>query len=496
MTPGSVPLAAGPALAIRAAATREASTPGERSVECDGGARGGYGSRAASGPGVRRHPSSYKLVKTPLEQSPGAKPGDAAPQPAVGVQSAHAPRFLVSARGRAFRALAHRDYRLLFTAFCISHTGFWLSHISMQGLMVELSGNDPRYLGLLFFCLFIPAFVLAPLAGVAADRLDRKRILTCCYLALGVLTGILAFATAREVVTAAGLLAIATLFGTSFAFSSPASFALAANAVPAADLPSAVSLSSAANNLTRVLGPLIAAPLVVSGAFAFGFAGYMGAALLAALLTLALRISPHAPDSDEPGMLGRLRRGLEHARERKPAIPALLTVATLSLFGVSHAALLPVYAQRALGDENLFAWIVVAAGVGSIAGSLTTGYRRGAPTLPTVGLYTLGYGIALGGFAVSRSLPLALLAQLAIGFFYFSVMTSLQTLLQQIVDESKRGRIMSLFQICWAGLVPFGGLGMGVAAGTFGVGATLIGGAAVCSAFGAAMALRAGRTAA
>jgi predicted MFS family arabinose efflux permease len=440
------------------------------------------------------------LVKTPVEQSPGANPGDAALKPsdsvAMGVQSARAPRFLLSARGRAFRAFAHREYSLLFTAFCISHTGFWLSHISMQGLMVKLSGNDPRYLGLLFFCLFIPAFVLAPLAGVAADRLDRKRILTCCYLAVGVLTGALAFATAREAVGAAGLLVIATLFGTSFAFSSPASFALAANAVPAADLPSAVSLSSAANNLTRVLGPLIAAPLVASGAFAFGFAGYMGAVLLAALLTLALRISPHTPDSDEPSMLGRLRRGLDHARERRPAIPALLTVATLSLFGVSHATLLPVYAQLALGDENLFAWIVVAAGVGAMAGSLATGYRRSAPTLPTAGLYMLGYGVALGGFAVSRSLPLALLGQLAIGFFYFSVMTRLQTLLQQIVDESKRGRIMSLFQICWAGLVPFGGLGMGFAAGALGVQTTLIGAAAICSAFGATMALRAGRFAA
>ena len=414
----------------------------------------------------------------------------------MGEQSARAPRFLASARGRAFRALAHREYGLLFTAFCISHTGFWLSHISMQGLMVELSGNDPRYLGLLFFCLFIPAFLLAPLAGVATDRLDRKRILTCCYLAVGVLTGALAFATARQAVDAAGLLAIAILLGTCFAFSSPASFALAANAVPAADLPSAVSLSSAANNLTRVLGPLIAAPLVVSGAFAFGFAGYMGAVLLAALLTLRLRIAPHIPDSDESSMLGRLRRGLDHARERRPAIPALFTVATLSLFGVSHAALLPVYAQVALGDGDLFAWIVVAAGAGAMAGSLTTGYRRDAPTLHTAALHMLCYGVALGGFAVSRSLPLALLGQFAIGFFYFSVMTNLQTLLQQIVDESKRGRIMSLYQICWAGLVPFGGLGMGVAAGAIGVTATLIGGAAVCSAFGATMALRAGRTAA
>ena len=108
------------------------------------------------------------------EESLGANPGDAALNPAdsvaMGIQSADAPRFLQSHRGRGLRALAHRQYRLLFTAFCINQTGFWISHISLQGLMVELSNNDTRQNGLLFFALFLPAFALAPLAGVAADH--------------------------------------------------------------------------------------------------------------------------------------------------------------------------------------------------------------------------------------------------------------------------------------------------------------------------------------
>jgi hypothetical protein len=88
-----------------------------------------------------------------------------------------APGFLASSRGRAFRALAHEPFRLLFIAFLMNQTGFWISHIGMQGLMVELSHNEPLWLGLLFFALFIPAFALAPLAGVAADCFDRKRIM-------------------------------------------------------------------------------------------------------------------------------------------------------------------------------------------------------------------------------------------------------------------------------------------------------------------------------
>jgi len=438
------------------------------------------------------------LVKTPVEQSLGANPADTALNPAdsvaMGVQSVRAPRFLAPSRGRVFRALAHREYRLLFASFVFSQTGFWLSHISMQGLMVELSGNDPRYLGFLFFCLFIPAFLLAPAAGLVADRVDRKRIMLVCQSAVAILTGTLALLTARGSLDARDMLLLAALLGTSFAFSGPASYALAANTVPAADLPSAVSLSSAANNLTRVLGPLIAAPLIASQHFAVAFGGYLGATLAAAVLTAAMRAAPYTPDEAEASILGRLRTGLRHARERRPAVPALFTVAALSLFGVSHVALLPVYAEDVLGDQHLFAWIVVATGIGAIAGALASDTRRATPSLTTAALRLLGYGVALALFAVSRSLLVALCLEIAIGYFYFAVMTSLQTLLQQIVDEAKRGRVMSLFQICWAGLVPFGGLGMGAVAGTLGIKATFVAAALICMAFGAGIALHARRT--
>jgi predicted MFS family arabinose efflux permease len=235
----------------------------------------------------------------------------------------------------------------------------------------------------------------------------------------------------------------------------------------------------------------MAAPLIASGAFALGFAGYMGAALTAALLTALMRVSPYTPDAEEASLFGRLRNGLDHARERRPAVPALLTVATLSVFGVSHVALLPVYAQAVLGDPDLFAWFVVASGIGAMAGALSTGYRKTAPTLSGAALRLLGYGVALAGFAAAPSLAPALLSQVAIGYFYFAVMTSLQTLIQQLVDESKRGRVMSLFQISWAGLIPFGALGMGAVAGAVGVEVTLLGGAGVCAGFGAAMMARA-----
>jgi len=411
----------------------------------------------------------------------------------MGVPGARAPHFLDSERGRAFRALRHRPFRLLFFAFLINQTGFWISHISIQGLMVELTGNNPSWLGWLFFTMFLPAFVLAPVAGVAADRFDRKHIVLSAYAAVAGITATLSVLSAVDAVAPRGLLAIGFALGTCFAFSGPASMAIAANSVPEADLASAVSLQATLNNLTRVAGPALAAPLVASKHFEVSFAAFTVAASVAAILTGMMHVAPYEVLGDEGGILARMHGGLRHARERRPALPALLTVAALSLFGVSHTAVLPVFAERALGDTSWFAWMVAATGLGAALGALLTGYRKRAPSLRDAAIRTALYGVLLASFAELRSPLPALGVQLLIGYFYFSVMTGLQTLVQQIVAEHQRGRVMSLFQVCWAGLIPFGGLGMGTSAAAFGVTATLSGGALVCILFGTAMAALAPR---
>jgi hypothetical protein len=175
---------------------------------------------------------------------------------------------------------------------------------------------------------------------------------------------------------------------------------------------------------------------------------------------------------EEGGILARLAVGFVHARERKPALPALAMVATLSLFGVSHSAILSVFAEHELGSARYFPWMVVATGAGAMLGALSIGYRSRGRRCRAAALM-LAYSVAMGVFSTARALPLALGSQFVIGWTYFAVMTSLQTLIQQIVHESKRGRVMSLFQVAWAGLVPWGGLGMGAAASAIGETSTL-----------------------
>jgi len=432
------------------------------------------------------------LTKSHPEESLGANPGDAALNPAdsvaMGVPGSRAGSPPPVIRSGAFRALRHRPFQLLFAAFMINQTGFWISHISLQGLMVELSNNDTRMNGLLFFALFLPAFALAPLAGVAADRFDRKRIVLMSYSAIALACAALSLLTAGGWTSPGILLCVSVWMGISFAFSGPASMAIAANSVPSEDLASAVSLQSAANNLTRVMGPLFAAPLLAAGRFEISFAIYLLAAATAASLTAAMRISRYVPDDEDSGIWSRIIGGLDHARERKPALPVLATVGVLSFFGVSHTVLIPSFAEEVLGSREYFAWLVAATGLGAMTGALRMGQSKRPPSLLRGAFGLLAYGCTLAVFSRTTDLTVALIAQAGVGYFYFSVMTGLQTLIQQIVDESKRGRVMSLFQVAWAGLVPFGSLAMGYLAGPAGTPTTLGLSAAICCVYGAAVA--------
>ena len=435
-------------------------------------------------------PRSPTLVKTHVEESLGTNPAEAALDPADSVAMG-VPPWVASGRGRVFRALVHREYRLLFLAFLINQLGFWISHLSLQGLTIATSDNDPLHIGMIFFALFLPAFLLAPLAGVAADRFDRKRIVVSCYAAVVGIAATLSLLTHTDRVTTEWLLGLSFLLGTAFSFSGPANMAIAANSVPRSDLSSAVSLQSAINNLTRVVGPMLAGPLVATGRFDVAFGLYATAAATAGLLVARIRLSPWEPADEDLGIFGRIASGFAHARDRRPALPALRMVAVLSIFGVSHVALLSVYANDRLGDIRWFTWIVAATGLGALAGALVTGTRhssmRGAAMRMAV------YGALLAAFATTGRPWLAMAAQVLIGYFYFAVMTELQTLLQELVDESLRGRVMSLFQVAWAGLIPFGSLGMGVAAAAIGVTPTLLLAGGVCAAYGLAMALRSPR---
>ncbi len=409
------------------------------------------------------------------------KPGRASPAPAS------------PARARALRAFDHVEYRKVFTAALVVQLGFWMSHIAFQGLIVELTDNDELQVTLLFFALFIPILFVAPIGGLVADRLDRRTILLACYGTLSVSSGVTALLVVTDVINPGLLLLMAFVVGVVFSFLGPALNAVAANSVPAYDLASAISLTAVVVNVTRVAGPIIAAPIVAAGLFEVGWLAYSGAAAVALLLMSRVRLTPYQPESDSLGPLMRMRVGLAHARERRPAAPALLLVAVMSLCLVSHIGLLPSFVEDELGQpRGRFAYVVAASGVGAIVGSFLAGSLARAPTIARAARFGIGYAASLLVFGLTSQFWLAIVVQVVAGTFYFATMTTLQTIVQAVVDDDKRGRVMSLFQIAWAGLVPFGTLAMGIVADPLraGVRATIVGAAVIALAYSAALAVR------
>jgi MFS family permease len=156
-------------------------------------------------------------------------------------------------------------------------------------------------------------------------------------------------------------------------------------------------------------------------------------------------------------------------------------MAVLSIFGIAYVALYPVFATDVLGHPRRdFTWLVVASGSGAVFGALAIGVRRTGPTLRTALVWLVGFALAAGAFAFSRSWELSLACNAVVGLCYFSVTTSLNTVLQELADDDKRGRLLGLFTLTWAGLIPIGGIWMGVIADLGGAPLALEIGAVVC----------------
>lgn len=373
-------------------------------------------------------------------------------------------------RPRALRALHHREFRLVWSTFLVGQLGFWISFVSLQALMARLTASDGSWLGVLFFVNFIPMLLFTPLAGVVADRVERRRVLVVTFSCMGSVMVVLATLVLSEQITPVGMLPFAFAVGTVFAFNAPASQSVVANAVPGPDLPSAISLQSVGGNLSRVVGPTLAAPVLALWNEGAAFAIYAAASGVVVLMLRRLELSPHVPEADDGLFWARLRRGLDHARERPPALAALSLLGMSSLFAGAYLALLPVVADEVFerGAPG-FATLAAVTGLGSLLGALTTGVRESVPTLRSVALLVGAFGASLALFAVTPSWGAALVAVAVVGGFYFAAMTTLNTLLQYLTDEDKRGRMMSLFLVGWAGLIPIGGLWQGILASAHGV---------------------------
>ena len=398
---------------------------------------------------------------------------------------------MLSLLGRGFRAFRSRAFRAIWLSYVVGQAGFWVSNVSLQWLVLRLTNGDSFHQGLLFFFNFIPILLFSPLGGLLADRLNRKRLAVFSQLGISAVAGLLSIVSALGLDRLATVYSFAFAFGILLAIAGPVGQALVANSVTKEDISSAVSLQSVGINLSRVAGPALAIPILLTAGPAPAFAGYSIAALVTSGLLSRVRITLSSAQYPASGWWRELRGGFDHASERHPALIVLSLVAISSMTLSSYVALLPIFAYGVLGQgPSGFGGLVIATGVGACVGAFMTGMIEGRIRLAQSAGLMIALAGALVALAASRNYIASIAAAALAGGFNFALMTTLSSSLQQLVDDSRRGRVMSLYLISWGGLVPIGGLLIGLLATVASPTIAVVSFACIGAVYGAAIAYR------
>ncbi|HEU5244558.1 MAG TPA: MFS transporter [Gaiellaceae bacterium] len=373
---------------------------------------------------------------------------------------------MVAAAGptEALRLIRHRNFGPYFLGNAASASGTWFQNLAASILVYRLTGSA-FLLGVLNFANFVPVLVLAPWAGSAADRFDRRHVLLATQLVAAALSGILAALAWGGLARVGVVIVFALGLGVMSAFSAPASMALVGGLVPREQLGSAVALNSMTFNLARAIGPVLAgvsvSTLGIPASFAINSASYLLLVLGVLVVHPAERIRASRAET-------RLRESVRLVRAR-PELLALLLIVTVVGFGsdpVNTEA--PAFA-RAFGRPDTEAGFIIGAfGAGAVAAAfLLAGRITGSRRRMVLTLLMLGGGMV--AFSLARWLPVGFVLLAIAGFGYLASNASATSRLQLGVEERHRGRIMALWSVAFLGLRPVASLLDGAIAGAFGV---------------------------
>lgn len=391
-----------------------------------------------------------------------------------------------ASRPRLLRALAHRNYRLFFGGQSLSLVGTWITRIATSWLVYRLTGSE-LLLGVVGFAGQIPALLLAPFAGVLVDRWDRHRILVVTQILSMLQSGGLAVLALTGRITVGQIIALQIAQGVINAFDMPARQAFLVQMVgDRRDLPNAIALNSTMVNGSRVLGPSIGGVLIAAvgegWCFAIDAVSYL--AVIVSLLAMRLTRVPRTPTTTR--VVEELRDGFRYVRGFAPIGSALLLLALVSTMGMPYSVLMPVFAAQVLhGDAHTLGFLLTASGCGALAGALYLASRRSVLGLGRVIIIaTITFGVSLVAFALSRWLTLSLVILPVVGAGFMVQMASTNTIIQTVVEERFRGRVMAFYAMAFLGSAPIGSLLAGALAERIGAPATVVLGGVACIAGG------------
>lgn len=384
-----------------------------------------------------------------------------------------------TSRGIAFmlRALSHRNYKLFFSGQSISLIGTWMTRIATSWLVYRLTGSA-LLLGVVGFAGQIPSFLLAPFAGVLVDRWNRHRLLIATQVLALLQSLALAILALTGVVQIWHVILLSVFQGLINAFDMPARQAFVVEMVEKReDLANAIALNSSIVNAARLLGPSIGGVIIaaVGEGWCFMLDAISYLAVIASLL--AMKITPRMTKQiKEAKMLQQLREGWRYASGFAPIRKVLMLLALVSLVGMPYTVLMPVFANEILhGGPNTLGLLMAASGVGALAGALLLAARKSVLGLGKfIPLMAGAFGAGLIAFSFSRALWLSLLLMVVTGLGFMVQMAASNTVLQTIVEEDKRGRVMSFYTMAFMGTAPFGSLLAGSVADRIGAPYTLL----------------------
>jgi MFS family permease len=360
----------------------------------------------------------------------------------------------------ALRALRYRNYRLFFTGQTVSLVGTWMTKIATSWLVYKLT-NSAFLLGFIGFAGQIPTFLLAPIAGVWVDRLDRHKVLVITQVLSMIQSFWLAALALTHHITYHDIFWLSIFQGVVNAFDMPARQAFVPQMVESRDdLANAIALNSSMVNASRLIGPSIAG--IVIAAVGEGWCFFIdGVSYIAVIISLLLMTVPkQAYAKHATSVAVELREGWQYVSRFKPIRAILLLLALVSLLGMPYTVLMPIFARDVLhGGPSTLGLLTGATGVGALASAAYLATRKSVLGLGRViPIMTAMFGAGLILFGMSHWLPVSMFVLLFTGFGMMQQMAASNTILQTIVDEDKRGRVMSFYSMSFQGMAPFGSL--------------------------------------
>jgi MFS family permease len=362
---------------------------------------------------------------------------------------------------RALAAFLYRDFRVLWFGAFASTVGTWMQKVAQSWVVLDLT-NSSFYLGLDDFLGQLPILLFTLIGGVIADRHDRRRLLVGSQFVQMATAFALAALVYQGRVQIGHILALSFTTGLAQAFGGPAYQAMIPSLVDKKDLPNAIALNSIQFNLARVIGPLLAgmAMAAMGPAFCFSLNGLSFLVVILALMSLSVA---HIPPADRKPIVHELKSGLVYARS-EPAIVALTVLASMTTFlGLPLLTLLPIFAREIFhGDIGRYSHMMAFSGIGAVTGALVVAWLgRFRHMGLTLLLVQMAFGALITGFALSRVFWLSNMFLFFAGAALLMVFSMTASLVQLIVPDHLRGRVMSIYMVAFRGGMPLGSLASG-----------------------------------